>query len=64
MPIILATQQAEIMRMAVPIPAKEFLRACLKKTQNKKGLVVWFKVKVLNSNYSSATKQNKKTSSF
>jgi hypothetical protein len=44
MPIVLATQVAEIRRIMVQSqPSKYFLRPYLKNTQHKKGLAEWLK---------------------
>jgi hypothetical protein len=40
MPVILATQEAEIRRIMVPSPSKPYLKTTLQK----KGLVEWLKV--------------------
>jgi hypothetical protein len=45
MPVILATQEAEIRRIVVGShPWAEFTRPYLEKTHHKKGLVEWLKV--------------------
>jgi hypothetical protein len=49
MPVILATQEAEIRRKAVQSLGKYFARPYLKKPFTKIGLVEWLKVKVLSS---------------
>jgi hypothetical protein len=53
MPIILATQEAEIRSIEVRRPKQaqpsRSMRPCLKKPFTKIGLVEWFKVKVLSS---------------
>jgi hypothetical protein len=60
MPVILATQEAEIRRITVQSQQGQiFSRSHLEKTLHKKGLVEWFKVKT-QSSYSS-TKKKKKT---
>jgi hypothetical protein len=43
-PVILATQEAEIRRIAVPSSGKWFVRPYLKKPFTKKELVEWLKV--------------------
>jgi hypothetical protein len=50
MPVILATQEAEIRRIMLKAsPGKQFTRPYLENTLYKKGLVEWLKVKVLSS---------------
>jgi hypothetical protein len=46
MPVILATQEAEIRRIAVQSQPRQIVRETLsqKKTHHKKGLVEWLKV--------------------
>jgi hypothetical protein len=60
-PIILATQEAEIKRIKIQNqPREKFVRPYLKKTHHKKGLVEWLKVEVLSS--SPSTRGEKKKS--
>jgi hypothetical protein len=60
MPVILATQEAEIRRMAVQ-PRQIVHETLSQKTLSQKiGLVEWFKVKVLGSSPSTANKQTNK----
>jgi hypothetical protein len=60
MPVILATQEAEIRRITVQSQQGQiFSRSHLEKTLHKKGLVEWFKVKT-QSSYSSTKKKKKK----
>jgi hypothetical protein len=56
MPVILATQEAEIRRMAVPSHPRQINRETLsQKTLHQKiGLVEWLKVKALSSSPSTA----------
>jgi hypothetical protein len=57
-PVIPATQEAEIRRIAVRgQPGKIAVETLSRKTHHKKGLVEWFKVKALSSNPSTQKKK-------
>jgi hypothetical protein len=60
--VILATQEAEIRRIAVQSQPgqKKFARPCLEKPFTKIGLVEWLKVKALSSSPSTAKKKKEK----
>jgi hypothetical protein len=63
-PVILATQEAEIRRVAVQSQPRQIVYRTLsqkkkKKKKSQKGLVEWFKVKALSSSPSSAKTKNK-----
>jgi hypothetical protein len=59
-PVILATQEAEIRRMAIRSQPGQILRKTLsgKKLITKKGLVEWFKLWALSSSPSTAKKKS------
>jgi hypothetical protein len=61
MPVILATQEAEIRRITVQRQPGQIVRETLsqKKTHHKKGLLEWLKVKALRSS-PSTTKEKKR----
>jgi hypothetical protein len=56
-PVILATKEAEIRRIAVQ--RSQFMRPYLEKPFTKIGLVEWLKVKALSSSPSTANKKKK-----
>jgi hypothetical protein len=57
MPVILATQEAEIMRIMVRgQPGQIVLETLSRKTHHKKGLVEWLKVEALSSSSSTIKK--------
>jgi hypothetical protein len=59
-PVILATQEAEIRRIAVRSqPGQIVHKTLFPKTLHKKGLVEWLKVKVLTSSPSTGKKRQK-----
>jgi hypothetical protein len=58
MPVILATQEAEIRRIAVPSQPRQTVHEALsQKTLYKKGLVEWLKMKALSSSPSTTKKK-------
>jgi hypothetical protein len=59
MPVILATQEAEIRRIVKSSQTNSSVRPYLKTPFTKKGLVEWLKVKALNSSPSSEKKKKK-----
>jgi hypothetical protein len=61
MPVILATQEAEIRRITVQSQSRQIEGETLsEKNHHKIGLVEWLKVKALSSNSSTAKKKKKK----
>jgi hypothetical protein len=58
MPVILATQEAEIRRIMVRSQPRQIVHETLsqKRNHHKKGLAMWLKVKALSSNPTTANK--------
>jgi hypothetical protein len=64
MPVILATQEADIRRITVRSqPRQIVLETLSRKYPSQKGLAEWLKVKALSSSPSVMTKRKKKASS-
>jgi hypothetical protein len=62
MPVILATQEAEIRRIAFQSQSGQIVHETLsQKTLHQKGLLEWLKVKALGSSPSTAKAKTKKT---
>jgi hypothetical protein len=63
MPVILATQEAEIRRITVQSQPRQIVHKTLSgKNPSQKRAVEWLKVQALSSNPSTAKKQNKQKS--
>jgi hypothetical protein len=60
MPVILATQKAEIRRMEVQSQQRQIVCETLPQNKTKRGLVEWLKVEAPSSSPSSTEKQQKK----